>query len=43
MKNIRYLILAGLLASVSLSVIAEDNWFVRPYIGLSQMTDRQYQ
>ena len=39
MKNIQCLILAGLLTSVSVSTMAQDNWFVRPYAGLSQMSD----
>ncbi len=30
---------AGLLILTSAPVAAEDNWFVRPYVGLSQMSD----
>ena len=39
MKNTRYLILAGLITGLSQPVAAEDDWFVRPYIGFSQMSD----
>ena len=39
MKNTHYLILASLVMSLSQSVVAENDWFVRPYIGLSQMSD----
>ena len=33
------LIPAALLALIAAPAMAEDNWFVRPYLGLSQMSD----
>ena len=39
MKNLPVLIIAGVLTGVGTPTVAQDNWFVRPYIGLSQMSD----
>ena len=39
MKTQRLLLLTTLLAGGSAPALADDNWFVRPYVGLSQMSD----
>jgi opacity protein-like surface antigen len=39
MKKSRLVLLGTLLASGSASANTEGNWFVRPYLGLSQMSD----
>ena len=39
MKYSKLIAGASLLVLTSTPVVAEDNWFVRPYVGLSQMSD----
>ena len=39
MKHSKLLAAAGLLLFTSAPALADDNWFVRPYVGLSQMSD----
>ncbi len=39
MKYSKLIAGASLLVLTSAPVVAEDNWFVRPYVGLSQMSD----
>lgn len=39
MKSMHVWILTVLLTGLSVPVMAQENWFVRPYIGLSQMSD----
>ena len=39
MKTKQLIFAAGLACLANTPVAAQDNWFVRPYLGISQMSD----